>query len=103
MITLFRKKLSPSSIRELSEIFDTCIQHLESSTDSDWSELGVKEIIKLVHKSKKILAKGKAPSMSSINYLFMPTGPLQETAMQNGWVDEYLALAGKVDSIVEKI
>jgi len=34
-----------------------------------------------------------------ISGLFLPTGPLQEVALDNGWGDEYLALADRFDAI----
>jgi hypothetical protein len=34
-----------------------------------------------------------------ISGLFLPTGALQEVALDNGWGDEYLALADRFDAI----
>jgi hypothetical protein len=33
-------------------------------------------------------------------YLFLPTGPLQETAISSGWGDEFLQLADRADAAI---
>jgi hypothetical protein len=33
-------------------------------------------------------------------YLFLPTGPLQETAISSGWGDEFLGLADRADAAI---
>jgi hypothetical protein len=40
---------------------------------------------------------GRLPARFSIDILFLPTGPLQETAMSSGWGDEFLSLASRCD------
>jgi hypothetical protein len=43
------------------------------------------------------LEGGRLPARFSIDILFLPTGPLQETAMSSGWGDEFLSLASRCD------
>ena len=42
------------------------------------------------------LSRGEVPS--GLNGLFLPTGPLQEAALDGGWGDEFLELANRYDA-----
>ena len=47
------------------------------------------------------LNQGNMQAMEKINFLFAPTGSLQEHSISNNWAEEYLALSGKFDEIYE--
>ncbi|HEU4885929.1 MAG TPA: hypothetical protein VFT45_27070 [Longimicrobium sp.] len=71
-----------------------------ASPDADflWSswedaDAALAEVDPLIHD----LENGSLPARFSIDILFAPTGPLQETAMSSGWGDEFLALASRCD------
>lgn len=38
----------------------------------------------------------------NLNYLFAPTGPIQETSIDNGWGDDFLKISDIVDQFTDK-
>lgn len=62
---------------------------------SSWedADAALAEVDPLIHG----LERGALPARFSIDILFAPTGPLQETAMSSGWGDEFLTLASRCD------
>lgn len=43
------------------------------------------------------LRDGEVP-VSQVSVIFAATGPMQELALQSGWGDEFIALAGRLDT-----
>ena len=85
--------------RELLEVLRR-IRELLADPDADftWSswedtDAALAEVDPLIHS----LENGSLPARFSIEILFAPTGPIQETAMSSGWGDEFLALASRCD------
>ena len=85
--------------RELLDVLRR-IRELLAHPDADflWSswedaEAALAEVDPLIH----ALESGGRPARFSIDILFAPTGPLQETAMSSGWGDEFLSLASRCD------
>lgn len=48
------------------------------------------------------LRAGGAPSYA-LQFVFLPTGPMQEVALSSGWGDEFAALADRTDAAVEAL
>jgi hypothetical protein len=46
------------------------------------------------------LESGKPINKGELTFLFLPTGPLQDTSIDNGWGDEFVALAARFDSAI---
>ena len=71
--------------------------------DTSWSSYEAdelrSEIGSLLRKVEAGLAFDGA-ERGHLQYLFAPTGPLQETAMSSGWAYEYLALADRFDKAI---
>jgi len=86
----------------LSKILEQTLSYLEKSEDSIWSDMEVGETVELLNKQLQLLQTSGKVNVSKLNYLFLPTAPLQEIAMENGWVDEYLELAEQFDSHMAK-
>jgi hypothetical protein len=85
--------------RELLDVLRR-IRELLAHPDADflWSSwedanAALAEVDPLIHG----LERGSLPVRFSIDILFAPTGPLQETAMSSGWGDEFLPLASRCD------
>ena len=85
--------------RELLDVLRQVRERL-ASPDADflWSswedaDTALAEVDPLIHS----LEAGALPARFSIDILFAPTGPLQETAMSSGWGDEFLTLADRCD------
>jgi hypothetical protein len=39
----------------------------------------------------------------ALDILFLPTGPIQEVSLSNGWADEFLALARRYDAAIAAV
>jgi len=99
---LFNKKKIPQKhIDELVNILQIVLDHVKLSMNSDWTEMGVDEIQKKLEKSIHNLKNGKHLNAEMLSYMFLPTAPLQETAISNGWSDEYLKLSAKFDELIK--
>ena len=44
---------------------------------------------------------GDMPERSSIEVLFLPTGPIQEVSVSSGWGQEFLRVASRFDVAIE--
>ena len=57
----------------------------------------------MVLEINKIISHLIDPDQSNLpdiaKIMFGPTGPIQEIAMSNGWVDEYMALSAEFDDL----
>lgn len=102
MLGILKKKLKPEDHKELLVVLKDCLQLLETSEDSDWSEMGVKEISEKLANAIVKLEQDKLPSKRSLKYLFLAAAPLQEIAMANGWSDQYIGLSSRFDVVCEK-
>ena len=87
---------------ELRTILERTRELLGSSSDSDWSCMDVPDILRSVDAGLAALADDSTLDTNELVLLFLPTGPLQETAMSNGWSDEYLALSERFDAAIPK-
>ncbi|MBW3570138.1 MAG: hypothetical protein KY467_03425 [Gemmatimonadetes bacterium] len=50
----------------------------------------------------RVLQSPRPPPRAAISVLFLPTGPLQETALRSGWGDDFVALARRCDAALAK-
>ena len=99
---IFNRKLKPSSEKELVKILEQVLLFLDKSEDSIWSDMEVSETVELINNQLTLIKNTSKVSVSKFYYLFLPTAPLQEIAMENGWVEEYLKLAEQFDSHMAK-
>lgn len=74
----------------------TC-ELLESSKDSTWSPESASEIHAQVVQFIDAIQVESDYDKSNLRFLFLPTGPVQDTAIDNGWGEEMLELAAVVD------
>ena len=70
---------------------------LESADDSAWSSESASEIRAQVVQVIDAIQAGAYYDKSNLRFLFLPTGPVQDTAIDNGWGKEMLELAAVVD------
>jgi hypothetical protein len=99
---IFKRKIKLNVKAPLTQVLEQTLVHLEKSEDSIWSDMDVGETVNLINKQLQLLKSSGKVNVSKLNYLFLPTAPLQEIAMENGWVDEYLKLAEQFDSHMAK-
>ncbi|ARD22980.1 hypothetical protein [Shewanella japonica] len=99
---IFKRKIRRDARVPLTQILEQVLSYLAKSEDSIWSDMEVEETVQLINKQLDLLKCSGKVNVSKLNYLFLPTAPLQEIAMENGWVDEYLKLAEQFDSHMAK-
>ena len=84
-------------IEKLFSALEGTITFLRGSQSSPWANISTDEIIQALE-SEITRAKNLQPIDARIlAALFAPTGPIQETAMDNGWGDDYLRISAIVD------
>ncbi|HUE36330.1 MAG TPA: hypothetical protein VMO20_02975 [Candidatus Acidoferrum sp.] len=68
---------------------------------SSWDDASdaLQEIDNLISRVKS----GDMPPRLDLDVLFIPTGPIQEASVSSGWGKEFLKLAEKFDSAMNKI
>jgi hypothetical protein len=95
------KKIDPN---ELIKVLGEAKEYLaRPDNDFAWStwnnyDQARKEIDDLI----MLLNSDNPPSRSEIEFLFLPTGPIQEVSVSSGWGKEFLSLAGKFDVAVNR-
>ena len=79
---------------KLLKLLHKTIDYLKDSNESTFADQTPKELIAEINNCIKQNNKQK------INILFMPTAPLQDTAIDNGWGDEYCKIATEVKGLL---
>jgi hypothetical protein len=84
-------------IEKLIFALEETISLLRNSQSSDWSSLSVEEIIRRLE-AEVVKAKNSKPvDINLLDYLFAPTGVIQETSIDNGWGTKFLRISEVVD------
>ena len=86
----------------LRDIVQRCRQLVVESTDAESSSMDVSQMVGVLDRSLEELKKPRQIELSELKVLLAVAGPLQETAMGNGWVEEYLMLGDRFDAIIGK-
>jgi hypothetical protein len=84
----------------LHAILIRCRDLSSSSQDAMYSPTTVAEIVDVLTRGIELLERGSEPNRDELKLLFAPTGALQETSMDNGWVREYLTLSEAFDGLI---
>ncbi|MBN1366190.1 MAG: hypothetical protein JW976_15410 [Syntrophaceae bacterium] len=83
----------------LLKVLTAAIEFLRRSDESIWTSLSPEMAVeKLKTGIDRLFGKSETKA-AELDYLFAPTGPLQEIAMANGWHDEYIILSGEWDDL----
>lgn len=85
----------------LLKILKRCRALSQASQDALWSERGVSAVVAVLNRGIESLECGTELNRDELILLFAPTGDLQETAITNGWSDEYLSLSAEFDRLIE--
>jgi hypothetical protein len=75
-----------------------------SGNDFSWSywedaQGALREVDGLIDR----ISSGELPSRKDIEFLFLPTGPIQEVSLSSGWGQEFLEISSRLDSAVEGV
>ena len=100
--SIFNKKIGSSATVELVSILEDVEALLNDSEDSIWSDMENVKVLSIIRNSIASLKAARKAKIAKLYYLFLPTGPLQEISMANGWSDEYLVLAERFDDVSGK-
>ena len=74
---------------------DDLMRLLRNSEDSGFADATVAEIIEHVNTARRRIDAGDSAGDQLIRDLFAPTGALQDTAIDNGWGDQFIELADR--------
>ena len=96
MIRRWLRQWKDREIAEKIEAIDDLLKLLAKSTDSSYSGFTVEQLVERVESTREELEGGNRKANMALWPLFVPTGPLQETAIDNDWADEYLIIASKL-------
>ena len=97
---MIRQLLKQRRQRQISDklaAIEELLKHLEESDDSLYSGYSVIELIQRVEAAKSKLQSDDLTASRDLWPLLVPTGPLQETAIDNGWADQFLIIANRLD------
>lgn len=83
-------------------LLSRCRELINESEDSVWSCMDVEEIYHRLNDAIELLKENRSTDALELHLLFAPTGPLQETSIQNDRSEEYLVLAEQFDATVGK-
>lgn len=82
---------------ELADALRRCSELLARSEDSDWTPWTAAELRAELATLLDAIEQGREPDLDRLRLLFLPAGPVQETALASGWPEEMRALAEMVD------
>jgi hypothetical protein len=89
---------------ELLDIVNEVIAICESSTQHvDWAGYEDQdELLEDLREHARRLREGDTSRLRELRVLFLPTGPLQDIAIDSGWVDQYMNLSSRFDALISQ-
>lgn len=90
----------PAKRQELVDVLKECLAFTRKSEDSVFEGIIASELAETLQRAIVRLERGKRINKLKLSLLFLPTGSLQEIAIENGWGDEYIALSTRFDSSI---
>jgi hypothetical protein len=87
-------------IEKLVSSLEEVLVLLQGSETSDYSHMPVGQIIKKIELELARIKISEHVDAEMLSLLFAPTGAIQETAIDNGWGDEFLRISEVVDQFV---
>ncbi|MFD1930029.1 MULTISPECIES: hypothetical protein [Nonomuraea] len=87
-------------MEELAQVLDDVLGIVTASEqDTIWAgkwDTG-DEMIRELRDHAARLRRGDGSTLGGLEFLFLPTGPLQEVSISSGWGDQFLDLAERFD------
>ena len=93
-------RIDADSVNTLSNVLREVRVLLSESQDSAWAVVAVSELVATIDKQIASLNATQMCRIMDLKQIFAPTGPLQETAIDNGWGDRFLELSTEFDRFV---
>jgi len=88
-------------VEKLISALEEILIFLRDSESSDYSHTSVEEIIDKLESELAKATTSQPVNTKLLGFLFGPTGPIQETAIDNGWGMEYLRISDVIDQFTE--
>ena len=88
-------------IARLISALEQTISFLKKSQPSGWANMSVDEIIQELQSIINTIRDSGAVDSQQLGFLFAPTAAIQETAIDNGWGDDFLRISDIVDDYME--
>ena len=85
---------------DIAQALRRTLELVRGSRSSLWAPDDTEEIARHLRGALDALAAGGDVDVSTLRHLFAPTGSIQDTSLDNGWGDEYLALSQVVDAFL---
>lgn len=84
-------------MKKLVTTLEETISFLQSSQSSVYADIPIEEIIEKLKSEVAKVKSSKPIDAKQLRLLFAPTGAIQDTAIDNGWGDEFLKIANIID------
>jgi hypothetical protein len=94
-----KKSRSVDMENQIIEELNNTLKYLKNSDDAPFSNKTVEEIANILNETINQIRKNENYNNDEIKILFAPTGDIQETAIKNNWINEYIKIAEKMDNI----
>ena len=88
-------------VEKLISALEEILIFLRDSESSDYSHTFVEEVIENLEAELAKATNSQPVNTKLLGFLFAPTGPIQETAIDNGWGTEYLRISEVIDQFTE--
>lgn len=84
-------------VNEVIEICEVSPQHIDWAGYRDQAELleDLRDHVRRLH-------AGDTSGLSELRVLFLPSGPLQDIAIDSGWHNKFMTLASRFDELFGK-
>lgn len=73
---------------------------LQRSESSDWASLPVEEVIRQLKVELDKARNSQPLDTKKLEFLYAPTGSLQEISIENGWGKEFIEIADIIDQFM---
>jgi hypothetical protein len=88
------------NLDKLIGVLNDTKERLSGSGESVWSNCTCAELVALINQNLERIVKEGTYDRQELDLLYAPTTSLQDTAIDNGWGQEFLVLAERYDAAV---
>ena len=100
-VSFFMTMSESPILNSLTMSIQEMIGLIKRSEDSDWTPLECSEIAEMLDSEiNQLKIKGEYYHRMSLVGLLAPAGPVQEIAMANGWEEEFIKIANRIDRLL---
>jgi len=89
-------------VDKLVSSLEETLSSLQDSQSSDWAHMSVEEIIARLETEISKAKNSQPIDTKLISLLFARTGAIQETAIDNGWGNDFLRISEVIDELLSE-